>query len=101
MPKQPETIFGERVDADLKKAFGKDVEIFNIQQKTKAGDPDRLICLKGHFLGLELKIDGGTTETIQLVKLLKIKKAGGSAYRVYPYTWSTILKELKKVYVTL
>jgi len=51
MPKQPETIFGERVDADLKKAFGKDVEIFNIQQKTKAGDPDRLICLKVTLTG--------------------------------------------------
>ncbi len=101
MPKQPETIFLEKVDRDLKKAFGDDIEIFNIQQVSKTGDPDRLICLKGHFLALEGKIEGGTTETIQLVKLLKIKKAGGSAYRIYPYTWSTVLAELKKVYVTL
>lgn len=101
MPKQPETIFLEKVDAALKKEFGDDIEIFNIQQVSKVGDPDRLICLKGHFLALEGKIEGGSTDVIQLVKLLKVKKAGGKAYRIYPYTWGTVFKELKKFYASL
>lgn len=101
MSKQPETIFLEKVDEDLKRVFGDDIEIFNIQQKSKIADPDRLICLKGHFLAIEGKVEGGKTDTMQLVKLLKIKRAGGKAYRIYPYTWTKVLKELKKFYASI
>lgn len=101
MPKQPETIFLEKVDKDLTATFGEDIEIFNIQQKSKVGDPDRLICLKGHFLALEGKIEGGRTNTIQIIKLLKVKRAGGTAYRIYPHSWEETLEEIKKIYASL
>jgi len=101
MAKKPETVFGEKVDSDLRKTFGKEVKIFNIQQVAKRGDPDRIICLKGDFLALELKIEGGRTETLQLLKLLEIRKAGGKAFLVYPYTWPAILEELKSFYCEL
>lgn len=101
MAKKDETIFAEKVDAQLKAFFGKDIEIFNIQQVTKIGDPDRLICLKGLFLALEFKDEGGVTASIQLVKLIKVKRAKGLAYRVYPSNWEKTFKELKRIYASL
>ena len=97
MPKKPETIFGEKVDADLRKAFGSDVWVENIQQVGKRGTPDRLICLNGTFIALELKVEGGETDLLQLVKLKEIIKAGGKAYVVYPHTWNIVKKELVRI----
>lgn len=98
MAKKPETIFAEQVDADLKAAFGYSVWVENIQQVGKRGTPDRLICLKGKFVALELKVEGGTSAMLQLIKLKEIVAAGGKGYIVYPHTWHTVLAELTKVY---
>jgi len=95
MAKQKETIFGEQVDKDLKEAFGPRVVIFNIQQKTKAGDPDRIVCIKGKFLALELKTEEGHIDNLQLAKLVKVMHAGGLAFKTTPRTWPRILKHLK------
>lgn len=97
MAKKPETVFAEKVDKDLKEIFGKDVWLENIQQVGKRGTPDRLICLKGHFIALELKVDGGTSAYLQLIKLKEIITAGGKGYVVYPHTWSIVLEELRKL----
>lgn len=96
--KKPETIFAEMVDKDLKAAFGTGVWVENIQQVGKRGTPDRLICLKGTFIALELKVEGGTSAMLQLIKLKEIIKAGGKGYIVYPHTWHMVLEDLKKVY---
>jgi len=95
MSKQPETKFGELVDRDLRIEFGKDIWIENINQVSKVGTPDRLICLNGRFVALELKVSGGVVAKLQLLKLLEISKAGGLAYIVYPHTWHTVLAELR------
>ena len=100
MSKKPETIFAEMVDKDLKKVFGKDVWVENIQQVGKRGTPDRLICLCGDFIALELKVDGGTSAMLQLIKLKEIIRAGGKGYIVYPHTWHNLLSELTKKYIT-
>lgn len=100
MAKQKEAIFGEAIDKDLRREFGKNIFIENIQQKSKKGTPDRLICLNGYFIALELKIDGGTASEIQLKKLLEINKAGGKGFIVYPHTWPIILEELRKLTLT-
>lgn len=97
MAKKPETIFGETVDKDLKKVFGKDCFCENIQQVGKIGTPDRLICIRGVFVALELKIDSGIVAPIQLVKLMEIIRAGGKGFVVYPHTWPIILEKLKEV----
>jgi len=94
MSKQPETIFGEQVDKDLRKTFGKDIWIENIQQVGKRGTPDRLICIKGRFVALELKVEGGVVDKLQMLKLLEINKAGGLGFVVYPHTWDFILSKL-------
>jgi hypothetical protein len=98
MSKKPETIFAEKIDKQLRKAFGKKVWVENIQQVGKIGTPDRLICLNGTFVALELKTNLGITAPIQLLKLLEIKKAGGEAFVVTPLTWSIVFEKLKAIY---
>ena len=98
MAKKPETIFAEKVDQDLKRIFGASVWVENIQQVGKRGTPDRLICLGGKFIALELKVDGGTSAMLQLIKLKEIIAAGGKGFIVYPHTWSMVLDKLMKVY---
>lgn len=100
MSKKPETIFAEFIDKELKKTFGKNIWIENIQQVGKRGTPDRLICLCGHFIALELKIEGGVVDSLQAVKLMHIRKAGGIAYIVSPQTWKGIFDFLKIEFLT-
>jgi len=99
--KKPETIFAEQVDKDLKAAFGSGVWLENIQQVGKRGTPDRLICLGGKFIALELKVDGGTSAMLQLIKLKEIVAAGGRGFIVYPHTWHAVLKELTTIYANV
>lgn len=92
--KKKETSFAEKVDTDLKRCFGKRVVIINVQQKTKRGDADRVICLNGKFVALELKTEEGSPDTLQLIKLLEIRAAGGLAYLVKPSNWPDVLAYL-------
>jgi len=95
MSKKPETIFAELIDKELKKVFGKNIWVENIQQVGKRGTPDRLICLNGHFIAFELKVEGGVVDPLQSIKLMQIRKAGGIAYIVSPQTWGAIFDFLK------
>jgi len=97
MSKKEETKFGEWIDHDLRKLFGQDIWIENIQQVGKRGTPDRLICLKGHFVAIELKTDTGIIEPLQVRKLLKINKAGGLGVVVSPTNWSIVREILIKM----
>ena len=51
---------------------------------TKAGIPDLLACVNGHFLGVELKASKGKASELQLHTLKEIDKAGGFAILLYP-----------------
>ena len=44
-----------------------------------AGVPDILACLKGHFVAIECKANGGKCTKLQLSNLEQIQKAGGTA----------------------
>jgi len=48
------------------------------------GTPDRLICYKGKFIGVELKDHPNKPSELQLYHLEQIKKAGGIARVLYP-----------------
>ena len=98
MSRKLESIFADKVIKDLRNTFGKDIWVENIQQVGKVGTPDLLICLKGNFIALELKLDTGKIAPLQYVKLLEIKKAGGKSCIVTPHYWFVILKELIEVY---
>ena len=99
--KQLETLFGEQFDKALKEEYGRDVYIENIQQKTKSGTPDRLICLRGRYVAVELKTNTGMPSQIQLLKLFKIRRAGGTAVIVSPDSFAVFRKELRKIYVSV
>jgi Holliday junction resolvase len=45
-----------------------------------AGVPDILACLRGKFIAIECKANGGKCTALQLSNLEQIAKAGGGAY---------------------
>ena len=94
MAKKPETIFGEKFDRAIAKRFGKDCTNENIQQVGIIGTADRVICMRGRSIRVELKIEAGVLAPLQLVKLLEHKRAGGLSYVVYPYTMDIVLDEI-------
>lgn len=44
---------------------------------SKPGDPDIVVCYKGHYIGLEAKSENGVQSPIQKVRETEIIKAGG------------------------
>lgn len=53
-------------------------------QFTKAGIPDILACVNGHFVGIELKTAKGRTTKLQEYNLAKINESGGTAFVLRP-----------------
>ena len=50
----------------------------------KSGIPDRIVCIRGQFIGIEAKKDNKTLPTaLQLKCMLEIEKAGGTCFVVY------------------
>lgn len=85
-----ETKFGKRVNQFLDSL--PNCKYFVIQQLTKCGDPDRLICLNGYFIAMELKKDEkGLKEKrfqLQAYILSQVTHAGGFGLAAYPGNWS-------------
>lgn len=48
----------------------------------KAGTPDILACVHGHFIAIEVKSEKGRISPLQSYHLLKIRDAGGEAWVV-------------------
>jgi len=53
-------------------------------QFTKAGVPDILACVNGHFVGIELKAETGRLSRLQEYTLARIKETGGQAFVLRP-----------------
>lgn len=51
---------------------------------TKSGIPDLLICDNGTFIAIEIKAQNGKPTLLQLIKLKKIRAAGGYGILLYP-----------------
>lgn len=47
------------------------------------GTPDLLVCWRGKFIGLELKVPGQAATPMQYNEIRKIEKAGGCAAVVW------------------
>jgi len=45
-----------------------------------AGVPDFLVCVRGRFIGIECKANGGKPTALQLKNLADIESAGGLAF---------------------
>ncbi len=57
----------------IKRANGQDGFI----KQAKAGAPDIIICVKGKFVGFEVKTETGKQSDLQMQAESKIKRAGG------------------------
>lgn len=44
------------------------------------GDPDLVVCWKGRYVAIELKVPGEEPTDIQLARIEKVKQAGGHAF---------------------
>ncbi len=54
------------------------------------------MCVSGLFVSMELKIDGDTKpDPLQDYNIVKIRKAGGIAWHVYPENWPEIFVKIK------
>lgn len=61
---------------------------FNASGISKSGVPDILCCIKGHFVGLELKTDIGTPSPLQLFNIGDIIKNDGIGVILKPKIWN-------------
>lgn len=59
----------------------------------RAGVPDLLCCVNGHFVGIEVKSETGRPSELQLWNIRKIEESGGIAMVLYPKDWESF-KEL-------
>ena len=76
--------FENRVKQFLKDKGAWFVKYWGGAAYTKSGIPDLLVCVQGHFLGIELKAPRGRPSDLQLYNLLEIERAGGIAFLLYP-----------------
>ena len=69
------------------------------QQRSIRGTPDFLGCVAGRFVALELKSEGGKTDTLQELNLARINASGGIGLIVSPGNWPQTRELLMKLAV--
>lgn len=79
-----EKSFENKVKKFLEDNYAWYIKYWGGAKYTKAGVPDLLVCLRGSFLGIELKAPNGRPDLLQLIKLSKIRNAGGYGILLYP-----------------
>ena len=79
---KPETLFRHKVDRLLKTIPNSWWE--SIQQRAIKGSPDKIGCVNGLFVALELKTAKGKLSELQAHKMELIKVAGGIAVCLRP-----------------
>jgi hypothetical protein len=86
--------FRKKVDKAIKKLPNS--QWFSIQQVAIRGVPDKLGCVNGVFVALELKASAKSKRAkLQEHFIQKLKEAGAVAHFAYPENWAEILEELK------
>lgn len=60
-----------------------------------SGIPDLLVCYKGWFIGIEVKVGNNKPSPIQEVKLAQIKRAGG--YAIVPYDLEAVKEVFEEI----
>ena len=92
---QPETLFKEKVQEFLKSLPY--CWTLKTNERSVRGIPDILICLRGQFIALELKVGENVADPLQQFYLDKIKAAGGFSLVVWPATWHQVMPVLLKI----
>ena len=79
----------EKYNAWVLKTWGNGIQ--------RAGIPDLIVCLNGHFVGIEVKAEKGKPSELQKYNIKKIKEAGGIAMIVYPDDFEDLKKLLERL----
>lgn len=95
MAKKPETKFREKVDRLLKTIPNSCFE--SIQQKSIRGTPDKIGCVAGLFVALELKAGDGEATELQRHKLSRFAIAGGFTRVVNEENLNDVITTLCKI----
>lgn len=73
----------EKYEKDDVDKYLKSIGAYNAKPATfgygGSGVPDRLVCIRGHFFGLEVKREGKGPTPLQMKRMQEIRKAGGHA----------------------
>lgn len=64
---------------------------------TKSGVSDILACIKGRFVGIEVKAENGKPSPLQIYNKEQIEKSGGIAYILYPKDFEQFKKDVKEI----
>lgn len=95
MAQKPETNFRTyRVDPFLK-SLGALCYPMSIQQSSLLGDPDKVLCIGGRFVALELKASRKVPSGLQAFKLDQVVLAGGVALVARPENWEQVKQILE------
>ena len=81
-----EKLFENKIKRYIESVGGGQVKFF-ANKFTKAGIPDILACINGHFVAIEVKSDRGEPSELQLYNVREIRRAGGFAFVLYPSGW--------------
>lgn len=96
MAKKPETIFKEAIRPQIEAL--PNTWCRKIQSKTVRGIPDFLLCVRGHFIAIELKkSELDEPDALQDWNIDKIILAGGVGLVAYPANWPDVYALLYKI----
>jgi hypothetical protein len=91
---QAETRFKMKVLKELDK-LGSKVWYTKVQQRSKRGDPDIILCVNGRFMAWELKVGNNKVTRLQAHVLKLIEDAGGVSREIHPDNFEFHLEALK------
>lgn len=89
--------FENKVKSYLKEKGCWFVKYWGGAEFTKAGVPDLLCCINGHFVALEIKSETGKTSELQFHQLNEINKAGGIGIVLRPSQFEKFKKLVEEL----
>ena len=93
----PEKQFENKVKKYLKEKNCWFVKYWGGAEFTKAGVPDLLCCINGHFVGLEIKSETGKTRELQFYQLNQINQSGGIGIVLRPSQFEKFKKLVEEL----
>lgn len=68
---------------------------FKVMKSSRSGTPDIVICMRGRFIGVEVKRETGELEPLQKMHALEIKKNKGLHFCVRPSNFELFKSEIE------
>jgi hypothetical protein len=95
MAEKPETRFKKKVKSALDAL--PNTWFYKTQERTLRGIPDFILCIKGYFIAIELKVDENPLDPLQMYKAKLIRNSGGLYYLMTPKNFFEIMEDLEDI----